>query len=155
MAVIARSTRVVLPILFGVLVALPASPDQASAIRAVLQRVATGLSEGNPADALNEFDPSCAEYDKLRDDFDGLTASYQITNEVNVIDEQDAPNETKALIDWTITLGDLNNPGIKDSRSRQIHVRFIRRKNHWRIVEFSPTDLFNPQFRPQSENPPR
>lgn len=155
MAVIARSSRVALPLLFGVLFALPASPDQPSDIRAVLQRVATGLSEGNPADALNEFDPSLHEYDTLRDDFDGLTASYQITNEINVVDEQDAPDETKAIIDWTITLGNLNNPDIHESRSRQIHVRFLRKKNHWKIVEFTPVDLFNPQFRPRSENPPR
>ena len=156
MAAIARSSKCApWALLFGLLFAFPASPDQSSDLRAVLQHIATGLSEGNSADALKEFDPSFPSYDKLRDDFEGLTAGYQLTNEVNVVDEQDTPDETNAVVDWTLTLGNLNNPGIQDSRNQRIHVRFVRRKNHWKIIEFSPIDLFNPQFHPRSQNPPR
>jgi hypothetical protein len=156
MAVIARSSKCAAwTLLFGVLFALPASPDQSADVRAVLQRIATGLSEGNSADALKEFDPSLPNYDRLRDDFEGLIAGYQLTNEVNVIDEQDTPEETNAVVDWTLTLGNLTNPGIQDSRNQRLHVRFVRRKNRWKIIEFSPIDFFNPQYHPRSENPPR
>ena len=156
MAAIARSNKSApVALLLGLMLALPASPDPSSDIRAVLQHVATGLSEGNPADALKEFDPSYPNYDKLRDDFEGLTAGYQLTNEVSVIDEQDTPDQINAVVEWTLTLGNLTNPGVQDSRNQQIHVRFVRRKNHWKIVEFSPIDLFNPQFHPRSGNPPR
>ena len=75
MAAIAPSSKCAAwALLFGVLFAFPASPDQSSDIRAVLQRIATDLSEGNPADALKEFDPSFPAYETLRDDFEGLTA---------------------------------------------------------------------------------
>ena len=142
-------------LMLGALLVAPAKPDQSSDIRAVLQHIATGLSEGNPADALKEFDPSFPNYEKLRDAFEGLTAGYQITNEVNVIDEQDTPDQVNAVVDWTLTLGNLNNPGIQDSRNQRMDVRFVRRKNHWKIVEFSPINLFNPQLHPRSGNPPR
>lgn len=156
MAAIAHSSKCApWALVFGLLFALPASPDQSSDIRAALQRIATGLSEGNPADALKEFDPSFPNYDRLRDDFEGLTAGYQLTNEINIVDEQDTPNQTDAVVDWTLTLGNLTNPGIQDSRNQRIQVRFVRRKNHWKIIEFSPIDLFNPQFHPRSQNPPR
>lgn len=132
-----------------------ALPDHASDLRTLLQRVATGLTDENPADALKPFDRSFPNYDKLSEDFDGLTASYQITNEVTVADEQDSAGEIKATVDWTITLSDKTNLGVQDSRYGQIHVRATRDKKHWRIVEFSPIDLFAPQFHPRSGNPPQ
>lgn len=129
--------------------------DQASDLRDVLQRVATGLTDENPSDALKPFDRSLSTYDKLSGYFDGLTSSYQITNEVNVVDEQDSADQITATVDWTITLGDKTNLGVQDSRYREIHVRMIRDKKRWKIVEFSPIDLFNPQFHPRSGNPPQ
>lgn len=139
----------------GLLFPVLARPDQSSDLRTVLQRIATGLTDENPADALKPFDRSFSGYDKLGDYFNGLTASYQITNEVNVVDEQDSSDQTTATVDWTITLGDKTNPGVQDSRNRQIHVRMVREKKHWKIVEFSPIDLFDPQFHSRSGNPPQ
>ncbi len=155
MAVTGRKKYTALALVMGLLFPVLARPDQASDLRDVLQRIATGLSDENPADALKPFNRSFGSYDKLSDYFDGLTASYQITNEVNVIDEQDSPDQTTATVDWTITLGDKTNPGVQDSRYRQIHVRITREKKHWKILNFSPIDLFNPQFHPRSGNPPQ
>ena len=139
----------------GLLFPVLARPDQASDLRTILQRIATGLTDENPADALKPFDRSFSGYNKLSDYFNGLTASYQITNEVNVVDEQDSSDQTTATVDWTITLGDKTNPGVQDSRYRQIQVRMIREKKHWKIIEFSPIDLFDPQFHSRSGNPPQ
>lgn len=155
MAVTGRKKHAALVLAMGLLFPALVHSDQASDLRNMLQRIATGLSDENPADALKPFDRSFGSYDKLRDYFDGLTASYQITNEVSVADEQDSSDQTTATVDWTITLGDKTNPGVQDSRYRQIHVRMVREKKHWKIVEFSPIDLFNPQFHSRSGNPPQ
>jgi hypothetical protein len=129
--------------------------DQPSDLRDILQQIATSLTDENAADALKPFSRAFNNYDKLRDDFDGLTASYQVTNEVNVLDEQDDSDQITATVGWTITLGNKSNLGVQDSRHREIHLRLVREKKHWKIIAFSPFDLFDPQFRTRSGNPPQ
>ena len=129
--------------------------DQASDLRDILQQIATSLTDENAADALKPFSQSFSGYDKLRDAFEALTASYQITNEVNVLDEQDASDQIAATIGWTITLGNKTNLGVQNSRYGEIHLRLAREKKHWKIVAFSPIDVFDPQFHARSGNPPQ
>ena len=129
--------------------------DQASDLREILQQIATSLTDENAADALKPFSQSFNSYDKLRDDFAALTASYQVTNEVNVLDEQDDSNQIAATVGWTITLGNKTNLGVQNSRYREIHLRLRQEKKRWKIVAFSPIDIFDPQFHTCSGNPPQ
>ncbi len=71
------------------------------------------------------------------------------------LDEQDESDQITATVGWTITLGNKTNLGVQDSRYREIHLRLVREKKHWKIIEFSPIDLFDPQFHPRSGNPPQ
>lgn len=155
MGAIGRKRRLASTFAAGLLLAASLFADPSSDLRATLQRVATGLTDENPADAMKPFARSFVDYDKLSGYFEGLTGSYQITNEVDVADEQDSPDQVVATIEWTITLSDNTNPGVQDSRYGQIHVRMVREQKRWKIVEFSPIDLFNPRFRPQSGHPPQ
>ncbi len=155
MAATVRKSSVAAILLLASLFAPSASSDQASDIRTVLEHVTTGLVDGNPADAMKPFDSAFRSYDKLRDYFDGLTNGYQLTNEVNVVDERDASDQVELTVNWTITLGHLTNPGVQNTRQSKIQIRMVRKKHGWKIVEFSPIDLFNPQFRPPSGNNPR
>lgn len=129
--------------------------DQPSDLRDLLQQIATSLTDENAADALKPFSPSFNSYDRLREYFEGLTASYQVNNEVNVLDEQDDSGQITATIGWTITLGNKTNLGVQDSRYREIHLRLVREKNRWKIVSFSPIDLFDPRFHAHFGNPPQ
>lgn len=155
MAVTGRKKRLASMFAAGLLLAAPLLADPSSDLRATLQHIATGLTDENPADAMKPFARSLRDYDKLSDYFNGLTSSYQITNEVDVVDEQDSPDQVVATVAWTLTLSDKTNPGVQDSRYRQIHVRVVREQKDWKVVEFSPIDLFNPRFHPRSEHPPQ
>ncbi len=90
------------------------------------------------------IDKSFANYDKLRNYFEGLANSFQLSNGVEITDEQDSENETKLTVDWTLTMTDLTT-NYSDTRNAELSIRLVRNGKKWKIVDFSPIELFNPQ----------
>lgn len=137
------------PAVLGILVALVGAPalraDRAADIRAQLSYIATALTSGNGNDAMRPFDKSFSNYDKLSNYFQGLSA-FQLNSEVDVVDEQDADTYTNLTVDWTLTLTD---PGTDATERRRgdINVRLVLKEGKWKIVDFSPISLFNPQHK--------
>ena len=117
--------------------------DQPSDVRALLAEVGTSLTSGDPSAAMTPFSKSFADYAKLRDYFIGLTNSFSIVNEIDVLDEQDSKSESLVTISWAITLTNPQN-NFNTQRSGEIHVRVVRQKTTWKIAEFSPIALFDP-----------
>ena len=140
MAATALSTRAVLLI---AALAIPLRADRVSDVRAQITYVASALSAGNPADAMTRFDKSLPNYDTLRGYFDALGA-FQVENEIDIVDEQDNDAETKLTVNWTLTLTDLASDS-KRERSGEINVRLVQKDGKWKIVDFTPIELFNPQ----------
>jgi hypothetical protein len=129
--------------LAAALLATPLFGDQASDALATVTRVATALSANNPAAAIAQFDPSYSEYDKLKNYFIGLTGAYNITSEISIADEQVSTGAESFRLDWTLTLTHPNTSFSKQ-RAAEVQVRLIRKKGKWKIVSFSPIDIFNP-----------
>ena len=143
MAVTARNYLALTALAVVLLLSSPgiAQADEAANVRAKLGQIANALTTKNPADAMTPFSKSYANYSKLRDDFVALTNTYAIANEVDVVEEQDSEKEVTATVRWAITLNDTGNG---NQRSAEIHVRLTREKNKWKIVDFSPIDIFDP-----------
>ena len=121
--------------------------DQAADVRAQLGAVATALTAGNPAEAMTPFDKTYADYGKLSNYFAGLTSAFQIVNNVSVTDEDDAAAESKLTVHWTLTLSDLGTNSTQQ-RAGDIQVRIVLKGRRWKIVEFAPIDVFDPQPKP-------
>jgi hypothetical protein len=139
MAAIARS-----PVVF--LLALAAAGLGAEMPRAQVSYVASALTAGNPADAMTPFDKSFPAYEKLRGYFTGLTGAFQVTNQLEVTEEQDSPDEATLTLEWTLTLTDPQT-GYTKNRDATIHARLVPKGDKWKIVEFSPIELFDPRPR--------
>jgi len=124
-------------------------------VQAVLSRVASALSAGDPADAIAQFTKTYAQSEQLREYFTGLTNAYSIANEVDVTEEQDMTSESLVTIHWTLSLSD-SQGGNSNRRSGEIQARLIREKTKWLIAEFSPIHLFDPAEALESspEHPP-
>src|SRR5690349_8453956 len=56
--------------------------------RQQVSHVASALTAREPADAMTPFDKSFADYDKLRGYFGGLTAAFDVTNQLQVRSEE-------------------------------------------------------------------
>lgn len=121
---------------------VPALADRAADIRVQISSIGTALSSGSASEAMTPFDKSYASYGKLRDYFEALSA-LQAENEVDVLDEQDTDAGSTVTIKWTLTL---TNPSTShsDARTANINVRFALKRGKWKIVDFSPIDIFNP-----------
>jgi hypothetical protein len=132
-----------------VIVSLAAAPlyaDQSHDVLAKLNYVAAALAAGNAIDAMTPFDKSFANYVKLRDYFSGLTDSSQLVNEIDVTDEQDSAAESNVTAAWTLTL--TNKTTLQtERRTGEIHIRLTLQNGTWKIVDFSPLELFNPQWK--------
>jgi hypothetical protein len=124
-----------------------ARADQASDARSQLEVIATALTTGNPAQAMTPFDKSYANYDKLSNYFSGLTGAFQIVNEIDVSDEEDKATETKLTVSWTLTLSDLGT-NYTQQRRDDISVRLVLKDRKWKIVDFAPIAIFDPQPKP-------
>lgn len=134
------------------ILSLPAPPlyaDRPGDVLKTINYVATALASDNALDAMTPFDKSFANYVKLRDYFSGLTNSSQIVNEVDLTDEQDTDTQSNVTVDWTVTL--TNKTTLQtERRTGEIHIRLALQNRKWKIVDFSPIDLFNPQPKQQS-----
>jgi len=131
---------------------LPLHADRGADVRAQVTYVASALGNGNPSDALGPFDKSYKDYGKLRDYFQALTTGFDVTSEVEILDEQDEEGETKLLVNWTLTLSSSRaasnlTAATSERRSANINIRLVPQKGKWKIVDFSPIDIFNPAAR--------
>ncbi len=129
---------------------LPLRADRAADARAQITYVASALSNGNPSDALGPFDKSYKDYGKLKDYFQALTNGFEVTSEVEILDEQDEETETKMLVNWTLTLSNSRaasdlTASSSERRSSDVNVRLALKKGKWKIIDLSPIDIFNPQ----------
>ena len=137
MAAIGRSSLVYL-------LALAATGLGAETPRAQVSYVASALTAGNPADAMTPFDKSFPAYEKLRGYFSGLTGAFQLTSQLEVTEEQDSSEEATLTVEWTLTLTDAQT-GYTTNRNATIHARLVPKGGKWKIVEFSPIELFDPR----------
>jgi hypothetical protein len=126
--------------------------DEPGVVRSQLDDIATSLSAGNPAAAMEPFSRSFADHDKLRDYFIGLTSGFTIVNEIDVIEEQETATECTATARWSITVSSLSDKH-SNQRTAEVHIKSVKEKNKWKIVGFSPIDLFDPSEAQSTRRP--
>jgi hypothetical protein len=112
-------------------------------LRNRLSDIVTALSAGNPSNAMEPFDRSFKDYQKLSDCFTALTNAYQVATEVEVTDEQDTPDGIKLSVRWTLHLTDAGKN--TENRSADLTLQWVRKKGKWKITDLAPLELFDPQ----------
>ncbi len=109
-------------------------------VRAALGQVASALTASDPSGAMQPFSKTLPDYGKLRNYFTGLTNGFSIVNEIDILDQQGA----QATVRWAMTLSsDGGNHSTR--RVAEIHLRMSLEKKKWKVVEFSPISLFDPE----------
>jgi hypothetical protein len=120
--------------------------QQNKAIYQQISRVATALTSGNPEEALVPIDKACPGYATLRDYFTALTNAYNMTNDLEVTDEQIVNQEATLTVHWILTLSDLKSD-LSETRTQDLTIKLSLKKFAWQIVSISPLDFFNPELR--------
>jgi hypothetical protein len=144
MAATARSASTIKCAVALAVCAFAARSQASSDARAQVTAVAEALSSGDAALAITHFAKSFRDYEKLRRYFEGL-AAFQVENQLDITDEEDSGNSVLLTITWDITLTDVATDR-STRRTGDIHAKLTLIDSKWRIVEFSPLDIFNPQI---------
>jgi hypothetical protein len=95
-------------------------------LRNRLSDIAMALSVGNPSNAMEPFDKPFNGYQKLSGYFIALTNACQVASEVEVTDEQDAPDRIKLRVRWTLHLTDAGKN--TENRSADLTLQWVRKK---------------------------
>ena len=140
MAATALKSLSLLLLLAGTLAA-----QQSKEIYRQVATVATSLTAGSAAEAMLPFDKSCAGYDKLRDDFDALVNAYQLVNQLEVLDQNIVAGDATLTVRWVLTLTDPVTE-LGETRTQDVTVKLSFLRYQWRIVGFSPLELFDPDL---------
>jgi hypothetical protein len=69
-----------------------------------------------------------------------------LVSQLEITEEQDSSEEATLTLDWTLTLTDAQT-GYTTNRNATINVRLAPKGGKWKIVEFSPIELFDPRPR--------
>lgn len=120
-----------------------AHADQAQDVMRAVGEITSALTDGNPSQAMGPFDKSMTSYETLQNEFAALTNAFLISNEVEVLDENDSPEQSQLTLRWALTLVNLQSSQ-SQRKSAEVHVRLRLEKKKWKIVEFTPVDLFTP-----------
>lgn len=119
--------------------------DQAQDALQIIGQMTSALGDNDAVAAMSVFDPACPQYNELSNCLSNLVTSYLLTNEADVVDEDEKPDRTSLVLDWTLTLRSQSTDQ-SVQRRQEVHVALAKRKGTWKIVTFSPTSLFSPNL---------
>jgi len=119
--------------------------QQSKAIYRQVASVATALTAGSAAEAMMPFDKSCAGYAELRDDFSALVSAYQLVSQIEILEQSIVGADATLTVRWVLTLSDPVTQ-LSETRAQDVTVKLSYLRYQWRIVGFSPLDLFNPEL---------
>ncbi len=110
----------------------------------VIGDVANALSGGNAEQAMEGFSKKCTNYQKLSGDFQTLTNAYLVTNRVQFIDEEVTATAATVKVHWEMSVT-TKGAEYNTNRDADLTFKLVREGKHWRIVELTPIDIFDPQ----------
>lgn len=140
MAVTARRA-LILSLLFCTMIM---RADDSANIHEVIGDMANALSAGDAAQAISFVSKKCENYDRLMKQFDAVTGAYYVENHIEFSDEDLAQTQATISLRWDMALTTKQSAFVKN-RSAEIKIKLAREGKHWKIIDLSPADFFDPQ----------
>lgn len=142
MRAIARNIAIVAIVAAGA--ALLGFADTHSDVLELFASMTSALSDDNPAGFMKGFDKNMADYDKLSGYVDGLIREAEVSASVDPVKDEGDDMKRSVDLDWTLQIRSRQMAGPLVERQQTAHVELVKQKKHWRIVSFTPIDLFAP-----------
>lgn len=117
--------------------------DVAPALKREVNYVAAALTAGDAGDAMTPFSKSFAPRERLANYFAALTAAFNVSNEVDFLEEQDHGSEIVLTVRWGLTVSDREN-NTTQHRAEELTLRLIQENGKWRIAGLDPVSFFDP-----------
>ena len=118
--------------------------DSEKDVEALLASAIAGLSDGRPELFLEPFDRAMPDFEKLRTAIVGLTGQADVSCSFEVVHSEGDDESRTLTLDWILRIdGKGGNTG-STRRQQTVTCTIIKRAKKWRIVSFSPVELFTP-----------
>jgi hypothetical protein len=118
--------------------------DTHSDVLDLFASMTSALSDDNPAGFMNAFDRNMADYDKLAGYVGGLIREAEVSASIDPVKDDGDDMKRSVDLDWTLQIRSRQMAGPLVEREQTVHVELVKQKKHWRIVSFTPVDLFAP-----------
>jgi hypothetical protein len=125
---------IALNLLFGAAIAFAADPAAEQ-----IQTLADALSAGEPARALDVFDPKMPGFDQLKSRLDALANLPDTTAEIRI----ESRSESSFVTHFELRLNPERNAPML-IRTERVSIAMARVGDEWRIVRFEPLRIFDP-----------
>jgi murein L,D-transpeptidase YcbB/YkuD len=108
----------------------------------LIHSLADALSSGDTASFLDSFDHSMPDYDKLRNNVQGLVSQGDVSCNIEITSNDGDDSERTLTLDWILTLEPKEvSPGSK-RWEKKAKCRIRKTGKKWKVVSFEPVDLF-------------
>jgi len=127
--------------------AAPLRADSADQVREVLASFASALSDSNDSLALDAFDKSMPEYERLRANIAAMVNEAAIENSIDVLENDGDDQKRTMLVDWVLRIEQRTGATAAVRRQQKVTVKFEKRGRKWKIVGLDPVSFFDmPRF---------
>jgi hypothetical protein len=116
--------------------------DSEKDARDLIAALADALSAGKTARFLDFFDPSMADFDKLRDNVGSLVSQADVSCNIEITRNDGDDTERTLTLDWILSIEPKqDSPGAK-RWEKTANCRLKKAGKKWKIVAFEPVSLF-------------
>lgn len=116
--------------------------DDADQIWDLFTAMAGALSNSDPEQFLQAFNPGMPGFEDLRQNVTALLLAYDVHSSIELANESGDSTAQTVQLDWFLELVDKQNAGVT-RRREQVRCQLVKNKK-WRITSFEPLSLFAP-----------
>ena len=124
-----------------------ARADAPQQIFDLFAKIASALSDDDPAMFLEAVDPEMPNFQDFRRDLVALTDLASVTNSIEVLSDTGDETHRAEELDWFLEIVGNSDPHPVERRREVVKVRLERKGNKgkkWKIVSIDPLHFFAP-----------
>jgi Fe-S-cluster formation regulator IscX/YfhJ len=107
-------------------------------------KIASALSDDDPAMFIEAVDPGMPNFQDFRRDVVALTDLADVTNSIEVLSDSGDDTHRAEELDWFLEIVGKSDPHPLERRREVVKFRLERKGKKWKIVSIEPLHFFAP-----------
>jgi Fe-S-cluster formation regulator IscX/YfhJ len=107
-------------------------------------KIASALSDDDPAMFIEAVDPGMPNFQDFRRDVVALTDLADVTNSIEVLSDTGDDTHRAEELDWFLEIVGKSDPHPMERRREVLKFRLERKGKKWKIVSIEPLHFFAP-----------
>ena len=126
------------------MVGVARAADAQQQIFDLFTKIASALSDDDPAMFIEAVDPGMPNFQDFRRDVVALTDLADVTNSIEVLSDTGDDTHRAEELDWFLEIVGKSDPHPMERRREVLKFRLERKGKKWKIVSIEPLHFFAP-----------